>query len=94
MTDSHDFPVDLPGDLDCGEGALRWTARLLTVTTFALALLNADAIASWTNELPPSPTTARVMAVADSWNDATARLGLNRPHAELHRLWKRAQSAS
>lgn len=93
MTDSHDFPVDLPADPDGGEGALRWTAGILTIATLALALLNAEAIAGWTHDLPPSPGTARVMTAADAWHDATGRLGFGAAHAGLHQLWKRAQAS-
>ena len=92
MTDSHDFPVDLPADPDGGAGALRWTARILTLTTAALALLNAAAIADWTHELSPSPGTAKLMAAADAWQGATARFGFDQPHAKLHHAWKHAES--
>lgn len=93
MTEDHDFPVDLPADPDGGTGALRWTSGILIATTLALAVLNASAIASWSHDLPPSPGTAKVMAIADAWQDKTARLGFDRPHAKLHKVWKRAQSS-
>lgn len=92
MTDSHDFPVDLSPDPDGGAGALRWTSGVLALTTVALALLNAGAIAGWAEELRPSPTTAKVMAAADAWKGVTARLGLDTPHARLHHSWKRAEA--
>lgn len=93
MTDSHDFPVDLAPDPDIGAGALRWTASVLAFVTLALALLNAGAIANWSHELAPSPATAKLMAAADAWQGATARFGLDTPHAALHQGWKHAQSA-
>lgn len=93
MTDSHDFPVDIapvPGD---EAGALRWTTVTLALCTLALALLNAGAISGWTQDLPPSPRTAKLMAAADAWHDLTAAAGLDQPHAKLHHVWTRAEAA-
>ncbi|MCW3848864.1 hypothetical protein OF829_16630 [Sphingomonas sp. LB-2] len=92
MTDGEDFPVELSADPDGGAGALRWTVLVLAITTLALALLNAEAIANWSHELSPSPGTAHVMAAADAWKDTTVRIGADTPHARLHRAWKRAEA--
>lgn len=92
MANEDDFPVKLTSDADCGAGALRWTGGVLALTTLALALLNAGAIANWSQELAPGPHTAKIMAAAETWKNATVRLGLDRPHASLHGEWKRAQS--
>ena len=92
MIDSHEFPTELPADPEGGAGALRWTAGVIALTAFALALFNAEVIADWTQDLSPGPRTARVMTAADGWKAATARLGLDAPHAGLHRVWKRAEA--
>ena len=55
MADEDDFPVKLTPDSDGGASALRWTSGVLALTALALALLNAGAIANWSQELAPGP---------------------------------------
>lgn len=93
MIDSRDFPTELPGDPDGGAGALRWTSGVIALAAFALALLNPDAIAIWTQELTPGPRTAPLVAAADAWKAATNRIGLDAPHAGLHRAWRDGEAA-
>jgi hypothetical protein len=93
MTNSHDFPAEFPADPEDGAGALRWTIGVLVPTALALAMLNAEAIVNWAQELPANPRTAQAMTAADDWNARTAELGLDGPRKALHRAWKRAQAA-
>jgi len=92
MTDSHDFPADFPADPDGGPEPLRWTSGVIALTALALAVLNTEAIVSWTQELPAGPSTAKVMTAADAWHAGTAELGLNIPREKLHRTWKQAET--
>jgi hypothetical protein len=89
---SHDFPADFPGEPEGGADPLRWTIAILVLTALALAALNAEAIANWTEELPADPRTAEALAAADAWNARTTELGLDAPQKALHRAWKRAQA--
>ena len=93
MPNDHDFPVALAPDPDGGAGALCWTAGILVITTLALALLNAGAIANWAQELPASPATAKLVGAAEAWQGTTTALGLETPHATLHGAWRQAESA-
>ncbi|MBO9713296.1 hypothetical protein [Sphingomonas sp.] len=93
MIDAEDFPTELPADPDGGASAMRWTTGVIGLATAALALLNAGAIASWSEDLSPSPGTAKVMTAADGWQAAMTGLRLDAPHGELHRAWKQAESA-
>jgi hypothetical protein len=92
MTSSPDFPAEFQADRDGGGEALRWTVGVIVPTAFALALLNAEAIASWTHDLPASPRTAKLMTAADAWHARTAALALHAPRNVLHRAWKRAEA--
>ena len=92
MTESDDFPARFADDPASGSDPLCWTIAILAPTALALALLNAEAIASWSAELPADPRTAEVLAAADAWNARTAELGLDAPRKQLHRAWRRAEA--
>ena len=91
MIESHEFPTEFPADPP-GADALRWTIGVLAPAALGLALLNAEAIASWTHELPASPRAATAMTVADAWQARTRALGLDAPRNAFQRTWKRAQA--
>jgi hypothetical protein len=93
VMDSYEFPTDLPDDPDQGAGALRWTASVIALTTALLALLNAQALTGWTQELPPGPGVVKLVDAATAWEDATAQLGLGAGHARMHKTWKAMQRA-
>lgn len=90
VRDSYEFPTDL-GDGD-DPGALRWTATVIAVATGLLALFNAQALTGWAEELPPGPSSVKLVAAATAWEDATAGLGM--PRARLHKAWKQAERAA
>jgi len=92
MTDTREFPAEFPADPERDAAALRWTIGVIGPSALALALLNAAAIADWTNGLPVAPSTAKVMTAAEAWNAGTGELGLDAPRAGLHRAWQRAQA--
>lgn len=89
VRDSYEFPADLADDAE--PGALRWTVTVIALATGALALLNAQALTGWAEELPPGPTSVRLVAAATAWEDATGALGI--PHARLHKAWKQVERA-
>jgi hypothetical protein len=93
MIDSDEFPTDLPDDPAGKTGALGWAAGVIALTAMALASFNAGAISAWADDLSPGPGTTRVVAMASAWEEATASVGLGTPHAGLHRIWKRAETA-
>ena len=92
MTNDHDFPAEFPAELESDAESLRWTIAILALTALALAVLNAEAIVNWTQELPAGPRTARALTAADAWNARTTELGLDAPQEGLHRAWKRAEA--
>ena len=82
-------PVDLPepaGPLP--HDGLKWTSTIIAVASAVLLLFNAPTLRGWAYELPPTDTSAKVVAVSEAWHDATARLGLNRPVESLHKSWR------
>ena len=89
VRDSYEFPTDLSDDSE--PGALRWTSTVIALATAALALLNAQALTGWAEELPPGPTSVKLAAAATAWEDATAGLGI--PRARLHKAWKQVERA-
>jgi hypothetical protein len=89
VRDSYEFPTDLGDDTE--PGALRWTVTVIVVATGLLALLNAQALTGWAEELPPGPTSVKLVAAATAWEDTTAGLGI--PHARLHKAWKQIERA-
>lgn len=91
VRDSYEFPTDL-GD-DSEPGALRWTATVVVLATSLLALLNAQALRGWAEELPPGPTSVKLVAAATAWEDATAAAGLGAGHARMHKAWKQIERA-
>jgi len=91
MTDH--FPADFPPDPEGTPDPLRWTTRVIALTALALALLNAAALASWIQDLPAAPSTARAMAAADAWHAGTTKLGLDAPRNQLHSAWQKAEAA-
>jgi hypothetical protein len=89
MIDAYEFPTEMPDDV--APGALRWTATIIGLTTALLALFNAQAITGWVEDLTPGPSTVKLVAAANSWEEATASAGLGKGHARLHKAWTRVE---
>lgn len=85
-------PVDLPRD-GVGKRPLGWTTLTIFIASIVLLVTNAFTIRSWVDEQPTSPIQARLASWAGEWEAATDSLGLGRPRAELHALWKEGQAA-
>lgn len=91
VRDSYEFPTDL-GD-DAEPDGLRWTATVIVLATGLLALLNAQALTGWAEELPPGPTSVKLVAAATAWEDTTAAVGLGTGHARMRKAWKQLERA-
>ena len=86
-------PVDLPGSTTIGGRPLLWTSVAVYLAAAFLLLTNAVALNGWAVELPPTATSARIVAVTEGWQAATERLGLGAARATVHRWWTQAQDA-
>jgi hypothetical protein len=93
MTDPYEFPTDFADQGEAPATAFRWTVAVIALATVGLGLLNPSAIDGWIGDLPPGPVTVRLAAVADAWQDAADRIGLDAGHARLHSAWKAAERA-
>lgn len=91
MSDLYEFPVDLPDQGDDGRATLKWTAGVIVLTTFGLALFNPAAISGWVDDLPPGPATMHLVAMSESWAATADHIGLAAGHARLHAVWKTAE---
>ena len=92
VRDSYEFPTDLGGDAD--PGALRWTVTVIALTTALLAVLNAQSLRGWAEEVPPEqPGAMTLVAAATTWEETTASAGLSLGRAQLHKAWKGMESA-
>lgn len=85
---STESPVDLPDPSQELPAPLRWTTEVIVAATLVLALFNANAIRGWAYQLDSNDFTARVVAAAEGWHDATDALGLNRPVAATRAGWQ------
>jgi len=86
-------PVDLPPPAKPLPHPLRWTSTVIAVAAALLLALNATALRGWAYQLKPGPLTGPVVAAAESWYDATARFGLNRPVDAMHGWWQSVKAA-
>jgi len=84
-------PVDLPAPPAPLPHALRWASTAIAAATLFLALFNAHALRGWAYDLPPSAVGERVIGAAESWHNATATLGLNRPVETMRGWWQSAK---
>lgn len=89
----HPSPVDLPAEPDFHGRPLLWTSITIAVATLFLGLTNATSLNGWAVELAPTETSARIVAITESWEDTTEALGLAAPRAGLHARWKQLQTA-
>ena len=86
-------PVDVPEPAEPLPHPLRWTVTVMATAGAVLALFNAGSIRGWAGELRPTPVNDRIIVAADSWYDATAAVGLNRPADQLRGWWETVQKA-
>jgi len=82
-------PVDLPEPVvPLPHDGLKWASTIIAVATLFLLVFNAPTLRGWAYELRPTETSAKVVTASETWYDATARLGLNRPVESLHKAWR------
>ena len=82
-------PVDLPEPAEpLPHDGLKWASTIIAIATAFLLVFNAHTLRGWAYELHPTETSAKIVSVTETWYDATARLGLNRPVESLHKAWR------
>ncbi len=93
MAEQFDSPLDvealvpptaLPG--------VQHMAVAVGIAVFALLMLNAHALASWTGALPPQPRALSADAAAQELAARTAARGLDRPRAAIRAGWEQARA--
>lgn len=67
---------------------LAWTSTVLATAALTLLALNARALPSWLDGLPPSATTLTLHEVASAWAATSAQWGLGRPREAVRTLWR------
>jgi hypothetical protein len=81
----HGFePERPPHDEALAARAKGWTTRAVLVAALVLALLNARALQTWAETLPPDWAGETARALADAWTARTDAAGLGRPRAAMH----------
>lgn len=83
--DLPDEPLDAPG--------LGWTAGVIAIAALLLLAMNAVALRDWVEEQTPGPVQAQAAAAAEQWVALTDAIGIGRPRAWLHDLWKQIEAA-
>jgi len=86
-------PIDLP-DEPLERPGLLWTGATIAIAALLLFVMNAVALRDWIEEQAPSPVQAQAAALAEQWVTITDDIGLGRPRAWLHDLWKKAEGAT
>lgn len=86
-------PVDLPEPDEPLERPLLWASTVIATACLLLALFNADAIRSWSYDLPAGPISSRIVEGAEAWHDITASIGLTAPASAMRGVWDNAQAA-
>ncbi len=86
-------PVDIPEPDRPLERPLTWTVTVIATAGLFLALFNAGAIRGWAYELKPTPLSQQVVTAAETWFDAAAAVGLDRPVETMRGWWQAAQAA-
>ncbi len=82
-------PVDLPEPAEpLPHDGLKWATTAMAVAALFLLVFNAHSLRGWAWGLVPDDTSARIVAVSESWYDITAKIGLNRPVEALHGWWR------
>jgi hypothetical protein len=84
-------PVDLPEPPEPQPHGLKWTTMVIVWASLVLALLNANAIRSWSYQLPPGAASARIVAAAEAWYATVDQVGFNRPVETMHGWWQAAK---
>ncbi len=82
-------PVDLPEPaVPLPHDGLKWTSIVIAVAAAFLLVFNAHSLRGWAYELVPDDVSAKIVTVSETWYDATASVGLNRPVEALHAWWR------
>jgi hypothetical protein len=69
-----------------------WTSAVLLSATLTLAVFNARSAPVWIAAQEPTPANLRLHDLAQSWEAATSRVGLDRPGAAVRALWARRRA--
>jgi hypothetical protein len=85
-------PIDLPEEPLEGLG-LGWAAGVIAIVSLFLLAGNAVSLRDWADDQTPGPVQAQAAAIAQQWLDLTDAVGIGRPRAWLHDLWKKAEAA-
>lgn len=85
-------PIDLPAKPVEAPG-LGWTGGAIAIATLVLFATNAVSLRDWAADLTPSPAQARLAEATEGWLAFTDAVGVGRPRAWLHDLWKKAENA-
>ena len=92
MADRFDSPVDVDAD-EVGLSGLGLMATAVVFALVTVALLNAHALAEWSDTLEPGARSARIGAIAHDLADRTAERGLDGPRAALNAQWQQVKAA-
>ena len=93
------MPRETPSPIDLGEepldmAGLAWTTGVITIASLFLLATNAVSLRDWVADLTPGTTQARALEAAEGWVQLTDAMGVARPRAWLHDLWKKAETAT
>lgn len=92
MADRFDSPVDVDAE-EAGLSGLGLMATAVLLALVTLVLLNAHALAAWSDTLEPGARSAHVGAIAHGLADKMAERGLDGPRAALNAQWKQVKAA-
>jgi hypothetical protein len=93
MAEPFDSPLDVEALVPPTSIPGAWhMAVAVGMAAFALLMLNAQALASWTGALPPQPRNLAADAAAQGLAAHTAARGMDRPHAVIKQGWDRAKA--
>ncbi len=85
-------PIDLP-EPPLDAPGLGWTRAAIGIATLFLFATNAVSLRDWAADLTPGPAQARLAEATEDWLAITDAVGVGRPRAWLHDLWKKAEDA-
>jgi len=92
------MPRETPSPIDLSEEPLEapglgWTFGAIVIAALLLLATNAVALRDWVEEQTPGPVQAQAATAAEQWVQLTDAIGIGRPRAWLHNLWKRIEAA-
>jgi hypothetical protein len=88
------FPPDEPpGEAELAARDLRWTSRVILVTTVVLLIFNIAAVQNWARQQAPGWGSATVRELADVWDARMALLGADQPRQGLREAYEAFRDA-